>query len=242
MLGMRSRAACSSWGRLDATRIRGRRTAPPRRRDGPLDGNDRLKQTGVIDYDCDMDSLQSQTPLDPLLRALAGGLAAVKAYHPSPLPAPLDEEIRQGLTALRRLEPAQRGAALARIDGYARGMLASFCARAAMIGARQRDPAWIHDALLALLYTTDPSEPEARRGFFMDLAVIRRAAALTGLDDRALSDALGLAPTPEVAQLIALFLKWTPSQRAPEAHDMRELRTKRGVVWVPGNRPPPGDW
>lgn len=196
----------------------------------------------MIDYDCDMDSPRPQTPLDPLLRALSGGLAAVKAYHPSRLPAPLDEEIRQGLTALRHLEPAQRGAALARIDGYARGVLSSFCARAAMIGARERDPTWIRDALLALLYTTDPAEPEARRGFFMDLAVIRRAAALTGLDDQVLRDALGLAPTPEVAELIALFLQWTPSQRAPESHDMRELRSKRGVVWVPSNRPPPRDW
>ena len=189
-----------------------------------------------------MDSQQPQIPLDSLLRALGGGLAAVKAYHPSPLPAPLDEEIRQGLTALRNLEPTQRGAALARIDGYAQGMLSSFCARAAMIGARKRDPAWIRDALLAVLYMTNPAEPEARRGFFMDLAVIARAATLAGLDDRVLNEAQSLAPSPEVAELVGLFLKWTPSQRAPEAHDMRELRTKRGVVWLPGNRPAPKDW
>ena len=161
-----------------------------------------------------MDSQQPTAAFESLLRALGGGLAAVKAYHPSPLPSPLDEEIRQGLAALRALDPGQRASALARIDGYARGMLASFCARAAMIGARKRDPAWIRDALLALLYTSDPAEPEARRGFFMDLSVIRRAAALAGLDDRALTEALGLAPTPEIAELISIFLKWTPSQRA----------------------------
>ena len=189
-----------------------------------------------------MDSQQPQTPLDSLLRALDGGLAAVKAYHPSSLPSPLDEEIRRGLAALRAVEPLQRPAALARIDGYAQGMLSSFCARAAMIGVRKRDPAWIRDALLGLLYTVDPAEPEARRGFFMDLAVIARAAALAGLDDRALIDAQNLAPSPDVAALIGVFLKWTPSQRAPESHDMRELRTKRGVVWVPGNRPAPKDW
>lgn len=189
-----------------------------------------------------MDSQQPTAAFESLLRALGGGLAAVKAYHPSPLPSPRDEEIRQGLAALRTLDPGQRASALARIDGYARGMLASFCARAAMIGARKRDPAWIRDALLALLYTSDPAEPEARRGFFMDLSVIRRAAALAGLDDRALTETLGLAPTPEIAELISIFLKWTPSQRAPEAHDMRELRTKRGVVWLPGNRPPSKDW
>ena len=189
-----------------------------------------------------MDSQQPPATIDSLLKSLGGGLAAVKAYHPSPLPSPLDDEIRRGLAALRGLDPAQRAAALARIDGYAQGVLASFCARAAMIGARRRDPAWIRDALLAVLYTTNPGEPESRRGFFMDLSVIARAATLAGLDDRVLIEAQGLAPSADISGLIALFLKWTPSQRAPEAHDMRELRTKHGVVWMPGKRPPPQDW
>ena len=51
-----------------------------------------------------------------------------------------------------------------------------------------------------------------------------------------------LAPTPETASIFATFLAWTPSQQAPEAHEMPKARSKRGVMWLAGKYPPPENW
>ena len=190
-----------------------------------------------------MDNRSTQAMLEDLYRALGGGLDTLKAYHAASLPTPKDNEIAAALAVLDRLDDAGRRALVERIaDGWEGGVLASFVTRACILAARLREPGRLRAALLALPYTADPADPESRRALFARLAVARRCASLLGLDDRAFQEAAALAPTPEIASIFATFLAWTPSQRAPEAHDMREVRSKRGVMWLAGKYPAPENW
>ncbi len=190
-----------------------------------------------------MDTRSTQALLEDLDRALSGGLDALKAYHAAPIPAPKDSQILAALAVLGRLDEAGRRALFERVaDDWAGGVLSSFVTRAAIIAARQRDPAWLRGALAALPYTADPRDPERKRALFANLAIARRCATLLGIDDRLFREDLGPAPIPETATVIAAFAAMRPSDQAPEAHDMRELRTKRGIVWLAGKYPPPENW
>lgn len=188
----------------------------------------------------------TQTPktLTALLAAIDVDGPAEGAYFVAPIPSPQDQAIRAALPALREQSTGQRAAlASAWANTHKAGMLGDFALRATIHGARTRDAGWLRDGLFAGLFVLPEPEYQDAWQYWMHLAIVRRAAGLLGLDgDGLIRTARDDAPTAGGVKAIDTFLGWAPNERTPEARGARELRTRRGIVWVVKGQPVPAGW